>query len=98
MTVSTTSMPLLIKEQIPRPVVEASSQSSATAEADVEARRLAAAISRGDEAAFRTLYERYHQRLFRFALVLAHGDESFASDVVQSAFVTAARKLRRADN
>ena len=98
MTFSTTSMPLLIREQIPQSAVEASSELSAGSKADAEARRLTAAIARGDEAAFRTLYERYHQRLFRFALVLAHGDESLAQDAVQLAFVTAARKLRGTDN
>jgi RNA polymerase sigma-70 factor (ECF subfamily) len=98
MTVSTMSMPLLIKEQISRPVVEASTEPSTASEADTEARRLAAAVARGDEEAFRTLYDRYHQRLFRLAVVLGHGDESLAHDAVQSAFVTAARKLRRADS
>ena len=98
MTVSTTSMPLLIREQIPPSAVEASSEPSASSEADAEARQLAAAIARGDEAAFRTLYDRYHQRLLRFALVLAQGQESLAQEAVQSAFVTAARKLRRADS
>lgn len=96
MTVSTTSMPLLIKEQIPRPAVEASGEPAS--DSDAEARRLAAAVSRGDEAAFRAIYEHYHQRLFRLVLVLAHGDESLAHDAVQSAFVTAARKLHRADS
>lgn len=91
-------MPLLIKEQIPRTAVEATGEPSAGSEADVEASRLAAAIARGDEAAFRALYERYDKRLFRFALVLARGDESVAHDTVQSTFVTAARKLRRADS
>ena len=90
-------MPLLIREQTPHPTVEASSGQLAPA-ADAEARALAAAIARGDEAAFRTLYDRYHQRLFRFALVLGRGDESLAQDLVQSVFVTAANKLRRADS
>lgn len=89
-------MPLLIREQTPHITVEASSGHLASA-ADAEARLLAAAIARGDEAAFRTLYDRYHQRLFRFALVLARGDESLAQDTVQVVFVTAAKKLRRAD-
>lgn len=61
--------------------------------ADAEARRLATAVGRGDEAAFRELYDRYHQRLFRFALVLGHGDEALAAETVQSVFVTAAAKL-----
>lgn len=89
-------MRLLIREQIPRVTVEISSQTAAPA-IDAEARSLAAAVARGDEAAFRTLYERYHPRLFRLALVLSRGDESLAHDAVQSAFVTAARKLRRTD-
>ena len=96
MTANTTSMPLLIPEQKPHATVEASSAQLAPA-ADAEARSLAAAIARGDEAAFRTLYDRYHQRLFRLALVLGRGDESLAQDVVQSVFVTAAKKLRRVD-
>jgi RNA polymerase sigma-70 factor, ECF subfamily len=98
MTVSTTSMPLLIREQTPRATVEAATAPSAAPGADAEARLLAAAIARGNEAAFRTLYERYYPRLFRFALVLSRGDESLAQDVVQSVFVIAARKLSRADS
>jgi RNA polymerase sigma factor (sigma-70 family) len=97
MTATTTSMPLLIREQTQQATVEASSGQLAPV-ADGEARSLAAAIARGDEAAFRTLYDRYHQRLFRLALVLGRGDESLAQDMVQSVFVTAAKKLRRADN
>ena len=50
--------------------------------------------ARGDETAFREFYGRYHGRLFRFALVLARGDETLAHDAVQAAFVTAAKKLR----
>ena len=65
--------------------------------ADADACRLAVAVGRGDEAAFRELYDRYHERLFRFALVLARGDEPLARDFVQSAFVTAAAKLRRVE-
>jgi RNA polymerase sigma factor (sigma-70 family) len=63
-------------------------------DADDRARRLAAAIERGDEAAFVELYDRYRKRLFRFALALAHGDDAQAHDTVQSAFLTAAAKLR----
>ena len=68
------------------------------AAADAEACRLAAAIARGDEAAFRQLYDRYHERLFRLAVVLAHGNEPLASETVQSVFVTAAAKLRRVES
>ena len=66
--------------------------------ADAEARRLATAIGHGDEAAFRELYDRYQERLFRFALVLSHGDESLAGETVQATFVTAAAKLRAVED
>jgi RNA polymerase sigma-70 factor (ECF subfamily) len=91
-------MPLLIREQKPRSTVEASTGQPAAPGADAEARVLAASVGRGDEAAFRTLYERYHQRLFRFALVLGRGDEPLAHDTVQAVFITAAKKLRRIDS
>jgi RNA polymerase sigma factor (sigma-70 family) len=94
MTATTTSMPLLIREQTAHATVEASSGQPAAA-ADAEARALAAAIARGDEQAFRALYERYHNRLLRLSLVLGRGDESLAQDLVQTVFVTAAKKLRR---
>jgi RNA polymerase sigma-70 factor (ECF subfamily) len=98
MTVSTPSMSLLIRQQTARSTVETTGRTSTTSDLDAETRTLAAAIARGDENAFRTLYERYHSRLFRLTLVLSHGDESLAQDTVQSVFVTAARKLRHADN
>jgi RNA polymerase sigma-70 factor (ECF subfamily) len=94
---NTTSMPLLIREQTAHVTVESSS-GRPTAAADDEARALALAIARGDEHAFRTLYDRYHDRLHRLALVLGRGDESLAQDLVQSVFVTAAKKLRRIDS
>jgi RNA polymerase sigma-70 factor (ECF subfamily) len=77
--------------------VESSSANTSTPGNDADARRLAASVARGDEAAFRQLYDRYQPRLFRLALVLGRGDESLAQDMVQSVFVTAAAKLRRVD-
>jgi RNA polymerase sigma factor (sigma-70 family) len=97
MTAASTSMPLLIREHIPRATVEALSGQSAPA-ADAEARALAAGIARGDEPAFRALYDRYHQRLFRLSLVLGRGDEAMAQDLVQLVFVTAAKKLKRIES
>jgi RNA polymerase sigma-70 factor (ECF subfamily) len=67
-------------------------------DAEAEARRLAASVARGDEAAFRQLYDRYHERLFRLVLVLNHGDESLAHEVVQSAMLTAAAKLKSVES
>jgi RNA polymerase sigma factor (sigma-70 family) len=97
MILSTTSMPLLVREPSTS-TVEASQASAARSAADEECCRLAAAVARGDEKAFRDLYDRYHGRLLRFALVLGRGDESLAQDTVQAVFVTAAAKLRRADS
>lgn len=85
-------MPLLIREQTAHVTVERPALAT-----DAEARALASAIARGDEQAFRTLYDRYHDRLLRLALVLGRGDESLAQDLVQTVFVTAAKKLRRVD-
>ena len=95
--VTTTSMPFPALEPTARPTAMASSLQTSRSSADAEARQLAAAVARGDEAAFRQLYDRYQPRLFRLALVLGRGDESLAQDTVQSVFVTAAAKLRRVD-
>jgi len=51
-------------------------------------------VARGDEAAFRELYDRYHGRLFRLAVVLGRGDEALAQEVAQATMLTAAAKLR----
>jgi len=66
--------------------------------AAADARRLAAAVARGDEAAFRDLYDRYHDRLFRLVLVLGRGDEPLAGEIVQSVMLTAAGKLRAVES
>jgi RNA polymerase sigma-70 factor (ECF subfamily) len=76
--------------------MEASSAQLAP-DVNAEARVLAAAIGRGEEEAFRTLYDKYHKRLFRLTLVLGRGDELLAQDAVQSVFLTAAKKLRSAE-
>jgi RNA polymerase sigma-70 factor (ECF subfamily) len=61
---------------------------------DCQARALATAVARGDEAAFEALYDLYHGRLMRFALVATHGDELLAAEIVQSTFLTAAASLK----
>ena len=93
MTATATSMSLLVKVQTPRPTVDIHALPPRGTPADAEARRLAAAIARGDESAFREFYEGYHRRVFRLALVLGYGDESMAQDAVQAAFIIAAQKL-----
>ena len=62
--------------------------------AATEARRLSQAVARGDEEAFRQLYDAYSDRLLRLALVLARGDTSLARDVAQTVWLTAARKMK----
>ena len=90
-------MPSLVREQKLRPT-EALSLETSALKADAEVRRLTAAAAIGDEAAFQVIYNRYQQRLLRFVLVLSRGDLSLAHDVVQSAFITAAAKLRRVES
>ena len=87
-------MPLPAREPTSRLAEADAGEPLAPPSADAEARRLTRAVARGDEAAFQELYDRYHDRLFRLATVLSHGDEALAHEVVQSAMLTAARKLK----
>lgn len=91
-------MPFPVLGQAARPAGEVLHVQTPSSTADAEARRLGTAIGRGDEAAFQELYDRYHERLFRFALVLGRGDETLAGETVQSVFVTAASSLRRVES
>lgn len=50
-------------------------------------------ILRGDEAAFRDLFDRYFPRLYRFALARLNGDREAAADVVQQTFCKAIENL-----
>jgi RNA polymerase sigma-70 factor (ECF subfamily) len=95
MEVLIASMPIPVSERMPEPAVKALHSQETSPGADADAERLSAAIARGDEVAFREVYDRYHDRLFRFALVLGKGDQHLAHETVQSAFVTAAARLRR---
>jgi RNA polymerase sigma-70 factor (ECF subfamily) len=97
MTDSITSMLFPSHGQLARPAGEALNVPTPT-DADAEARRVAIAVGRGDEAAFRELYDRYHERLLRLAIVLARGNESLAGETVQSVFVITASKLRRVES
>lgn len=59
-----------------------------------EDRRLAAAVvESGDEAAFRALYRRHTPALYRLALRLGGGDEAWADDLVQRAWIRAVERL-----
>jgi RNA polymerase sigma-70 factor (ECF subfamily) len=53
-------------------------------------RRLAA----GEDEAFREFQQRYFDRLYRFLLVVAHGNEIQAQEALQDTFVRVARHIR----
>lgn len=97
MTVSILTMRHPAETLTPRATVETSKETAASSAADAEARQLVAAIGRGSETAFEQLYERYHRRLLRLALMLGRGDEFLAHEAVQGTFIVAAGKLRRVD-
>jgi RNA polymerase sigma factor (sigma-70 family) len=98
MTFATISMPFSARELNPRSTMIRSSSQTPASSADAEACRLAGAVARGDEVAFRELYDRYHSRLYRLVVVLTRGDEAVAHNVVQSAMLTAAAKLKPAES
>src|SRR6266567_3993854 len=94
MTVLIHSMSIPVHQPAPEPVVKALPSQESSRRADAEARRIAAGVGRAEDAAFRELYDRYQNRLFRLTLVLGRGDEPLAHETVQSVFLTAASKLR----
>ena len=62
--------------------------------ADPDDRRLAAAVvAAGDEAAFRALYRRHTPALYCLARRLGGGDESWAEELVQRAWIRAVESL-----
>ncbi len=58
--------------------------------------RLARLVASGSEAAFATLYDRYHQCLFRYCRSLVHNDVD-AQDALQSTFAAAYAALTRCE-
>lgn len=56
-------------------------------------RAVARRILGGDEAAFRTLFDSFFPRLYRFALARLDGDHQAAEDVVQQTFCKAVERL-----
>jgi RNA polymerase sigma-70 factor (ECF subfamily) len=55
---------------------------------------LTKALAAGDEAAFRAFHAQYFDRLLRYHLVLARGDEQAARDALQETLIRVARKTR----
>jgi|SRR6266566_4971913 len=93
-----TSMPLTVGERQSKPVGEMAHAQDSSSAADAKAREIATRVAKGDENAFRELYDCYHSRVFRLGLVIGGGDEELAHETVQSVFLTAASKLRRVDS
>ena len=56
--------------------------------------QLTTGVRRGDENAVRALHKRYCERLTRYALVITRGDETVATEAVQTAFLKSLRHLR----
>src|SRR5919107_3359803 len=55
--------------------------------------KLVAAVRRGDDRAFETLYERYHRRIHAYVFGMVK-DHQRAEDVTQEVFVSALRRMR----
>jgi RNA polymerase sigma factor (sigma-70 family) len=51
-------------------------------------------IAEGDEAAFGWLYDQYCDRLFRYLVVITHGDEPLARDLLQTTLTKVARAVK----
>jgi RNA polymerase sigma factor (sigma-70 family) len=81
------------------PLASQGSEAAAARRRKLAARRpddeqLASRVADGNELAFRALYERYHQLLYRYCRSLLHNDAD-AQDAVQSAFTSALVALQR---
>ena len=86
-----TSIAFPLRSSLPAAMAATPERSLLTA--DAEDRRLAAAVSRGDELAFRWL-----ARVVRMVVVLSGGDQAVAREVVQLVMLTTAKKLRRIES
>jgi RNA polymerase sigma-70 factor, ECF subfamily len=75
-------MPVEAKTRTPKPTMQNALNLGA---ADVKDEILVAEAVRGNSAAFETLFERYHQKMFRVALSRLQNPED-AEDAVQQAF------------
>jgi RNA polymerase sigma-70 factor, ECF subfamily len=53
------------------------------------------AAQRGDENAWRQLFERHFKPVYRFCLCLSGGREEMAEEITQQVFITAARNINR---
>ena len=60
--------------------------------------RLTRGLTAGDEQAFRDFHRAYFDRLHRYLLVVAHGDETLAADSLQETLCRVARHARVFDD
>jgi RNA polymerase sigma factor (sigma-70 family) len=56
--------------------------------------RLCSGLRSGDEAAFRFVHEQWNQRIVRYCLALAAGNEALAMDCVQATWLRIYRQVR----
>jgi RNA polymerase sigma-70 factor, ECF subfamily len=59
---------------------------------------LTRALATGDESAFREFHAQYFDRLLRYHIVLARGDEQSARDALQETLTRVAKKVRQFDD
>jgi RNA polymerase sigma-70 factor (ECF subfamily) len=51
-------------------------------------------VAAGDESAAREFFEKYCDRIFRYALVMTRGNEDLAREILSTTMITAARYMR----
>jgi RNA polymerase sigma-70 factor (ECF subfamily) len=62
--------------------------------AGLDVAKLTAGLAKGDEEAYRIFYESYFDRLFRYLLVVTHGNEDAARDALQATLLRVVRHVR----
>jgi RNA polymerase sigma-70 factor (ECF subfamily) len=67
-------------------------------ETAADIRGLTIAVRRGDPDAFARFYDLYSFRLYKFLLVLTHGDEEEAREVCQAVFIKLTRRFEVSDD
>ena len=69
-----------------------SAETNSTAALDVPG--LTARMRRGEEAAYRDFFDAYYNRLLRYLLVVAAGDEASAAEALQSTLLRVVRHIK----
>ena len=80
------------------PITAPAETRSPAAAAPENITRLTQGLAAGDESAFGAFHAAYFDRLLRYHLVLARGDETAARDALQETFLRVARSARRFDD